>query len=526
MIYTAVMILTYVVVLTIVLTVLIKSLRIEAKLSKLEVGIKLLSRFSRFLAIVKVIKVTLMRPAVIIAIASLIIFTLISAQAVTAIPEVHNIGVCSANSPTLMIELSKEVNRVFIDDCLRKVFGVSSDCVSYYYIYRKLLNEPVDLGNLGRYYVVIVLPKKLLKKLVNIHCYVIKVCGGRTLVKNGLCCLSSEEILNLKLPTDTPLLPIQSYIGTKPVLPPPQTVIIFSNESLPKVIKELIRNSITDFVITIRCDYADSETINRIISNLLKSRLSNLIRSIWLCINGSKYVISKVYIPTLRSVTVALLTSIMASLMIIVSLTSLTPYLSKIYYRLSLVGLPTWTVPIISFILTSTMVAVVSISVIPYIVNVYGSVSVLNSLITLSTSWVTSTLYLMNRLKFKELRTDVYTPVTRRYSLLLKLPKSSVSIETIRDVIKKSIVTNEFFETEEFEAQVTDGELVIHSRVRYVECWGSGLDLNIIASIDGGKLRLHITSYVWSIEEISESVMNTMLSLAISRIIGGVKSWI
>ncbi len=538
-----IMLLTYFAVLAVSTLILAKAFHKELKAIVDRGRIRVFSRFSRFIVILKIIKITLIKPAIVVAILSLLLFTLISAQAVSTKFEEVKVCKCNSNVQAVFIELNNEINNKELSDYIKSVISymkrnnLQLNCLRYYPILRKIFDEPIKVDDLGEYYVMIVITKELLSELMRseVNCNILMSCEklkeiqesiGSNAVQRNVCCIPNKEMLHMKLPTGNPLLPVQSYLGTKPILPPPYATIILTREVDLAVLSNVTRNLITDILILNKCLGKEQQFIDVIIKATLNSRFSRYVKSIWYCINGEVYVMSNVTVPTLRSVITALIAAITSSILTAISLTSVLPYLKKVYSRLSLVGLPTWTIPIISFSITTIMVSVVSIPTLFYVLNEYGGTATLNALITICITWISSTIFLIKKLEFKELRTDVYTPVTKRYSMIMRLPKVDGVIMRLKEAIRRSILTNEFFEVEEMEDKVFNNELVMHARIRYVECWGSGLDLNIISHIEKDEVKLHITSYVWSIEEISESILNTMLSLAISRIVGGVKAWV
>lgn len=540
---TLIMLLTYFTVLISSAFILARAFRKELKFAMERRRIKVFSRFSRFIVILKIIKITLIKPAIVVAILSLLLFTLISAQAVSTKLEEVRVGKCNSNTQVAFIELSSEISNKELSDYVRLVVNymrrnnLQISCLRYYSILRKIFNEPIKVDDLGKYYVIIVTTKELLSKLMHTeaNCGILISCEKlgevresiwSNTVQRKICCISNKEMLHMKLPTGNPLLPVQSYLGTKPILPPPYATIILTRDVSPIILGNVTRNLVTDILILNKCLSKSRQFIDAITKATLNSKFSKYVKSIWYCVNGEVYVMSNVTVPTLRSVITALIAATTSSILTAISLTSVLPYLKKAYGRLSLVGLPTWTIPIISFSITTIMVSVASIPTLFYVLKEYGGTATLNALITTCITWISSTVFLIKKLEFKELRTDVYTPVTKRYSMIMRLPKVDGIIMKLREAIRRSILTNEFFEVEEIEDRVFNNELVMHARIRYVECWGSGLDLNIISHIEKDEVKLHITSYVWSIEEVSESILNTMLSLAISRIVGGVKAWV
>jgi len=61
--------------------------------------------------------------------------------------------------------------------------------------------------------------------------------------------------------------------------------------------------------------------------------------------------------------------------------------------------------------------------------------------------------------------------------------------------------------------------------MNYVDSWGSGIDLTIFVSVNGEKSYVNISSVVFGVEEISESMSKSINALAISKIVGGVIAW-
>ena len=486
-------------------------------------------RASRILFMLKVLRTILLKPIVLLPIIALIIFMLISARA--AIPAYSwykvsgepfnetvvtisfinpiSIGEGTDFAETLIEEITKSINVQ-----VRTVMPIA----------RLSLAKPIILNNINRsIYVIVALPDNYIAKLkesleLGMHVPYILSCD-KTLRSN---CIPPHKLLNLVVIDDVYLLPVQGYIGLKPIFPPPGNVMITSLNYLPKVLGEDLGDEvITDLVIVY------DEVIVTDLSKLMKlllvilSKYGNINKAELVCPLG-KFLYSRVAIPTSKSLIVATTTSIISIIVLLAVLHSMTPEIKSLYGKLLLVGMPQWSMTIISSLYVSILILLVGVPTLIYIYLRYGGLPTFNSFLTLSITWLSSLTYMNSSLKPKSLtKSDVYIPITRRYDLMLS---NGIDLSRLENVIKDSLKTNEFFTIEELESQRYPNEVVIHARLMYNEVWGSGLDLNIVLSRDEESVKVHISSYVWGIEEISESIMNTMLGLAISRIVGAIRS--
>jgi len=486
-------------------------------------------RASRILFMLKVLRTILLKPIALLPIIALILFMLISAKAATPAYTWYRVSDESFNETAITISFS---NPVSIDESIDFVKVLMSEITksinirvrTILPIARLSLTKPIILNSINRsIYVIVALPDSYIAKLkesLGLGPYIPHILScDKTLRSN---CIPPHKLLNLVVIDDVYLLPVQGYIGLRPVFPPPGNVMITSLSYLPKVLREDLRDEvITDLIIVYgKVDISDLDNLMKLLLVVL-GRYGNIDKAEFTCALG-KFMYSRVAIPTPKSVLVATTTSIVSIVVILAVLHSMTPEIRSLYGKLLLVGMPQWSMTIISSLYVSTLIALTGVPTLIYIYLRYGGLPTFNSFLTLSITWLSSLIYMNTSLKPKSLtKSDVYTPVIRRYDLMLS---DGMDLSKLEDVIKDSIKTNEFFAIEELESQRYPNEVIIHARLMYNEVWGSGLDLNIVLSRDEESVKVHISSYVWGIEEISESIMNTMLSLAISRIVGAIRS--
>ncbi len=310
-----------------------------------------------------------------------------------------------------------------------------------------------------------------------------------------------------------PLLPVQSYIGTKPVTPPPKYVLVGDIDAVNPLIN-VSRDTITDVLIVSGARSFGLHTLTQL------ARSADISR-VWF-LNGRKlYVISTVQIPTTKSMVVALLSSATATVLCLAVASALLPSLKNLYLRLSIQGMPPWGASIINTAYTMLVALVPGIIVVLYSYHYLGGVSAFNSLISAVITWALMFTYLSLKSKPPKLRTDVYSPPSQRYVIFL----GRKEITEVVQEISKSLQGNEFFELLEFESRAQGNEAVIHARLAYIESWGVGADMSILVTNTDEGTYVNISCIIWSIEEVSEAIMNNVLALLLSRVVGRLKSW-
>ncbi|MEM1664425.1 MAG: hypothetical protein QXN90_00730 [Zestosphaera sp.] len=312
----------------------------------------------------------------------------------------------------------------------------------------------------------------------------------------------------------TPLVPIQGYVGTEPITVPLQHVLISTYDNLMELVgsEELMA---TDIVIN---NLSESPNLMKVFE-FLEARYPVTEAAV----AGGGYVtyVSETRIPTPDSLISAILSSITASIIIISIFSSTTPYLRELRSKISFMGFQPWAMTIIIVSYTFTSIMFPGLLTLTYVFVSMGSASTLNSVVTLIISWIASTTYIILRVKPEKLVTEAYMPPTPRYVLM----SSITDINKLVEFVIKLIKTNEFFTVEDVEWRIEGDEAFIHAKMNYVDSWGSGIDLTIFINVTSERSYTNISSVVFGVEEVSESMSRSINALAISRIVGGVKAW-
>ncbi len=399
---------------------------------------------------------------------------------------------------------------------------------------RYVLDSPIKLRCGGSTYVIYVLlglSTDELKRLLNIsiqrNAYellyagisptnevnaTVIAAGGKTFnvtVKG----IPSSALARAEIIPGVPLLPVQSYIGTKPVTPPPKYVLVGDIDTVNSLINAP-GDTVTDVLVVSGIGSFSLHMFTQLVENADVSR-------VWFLDGRKLYVISAVQIPTTGSMVVALLSSATATVLCLAVASALLPSLKNLYLRLSIQGMPPWGASIINAVYTMLVALVPGIAVVLYSYHYLGGVSAFNSLISTVITWALMFTYLSLKSKPPKLRTDVYSPPSQRYVIFLRRREIAEVIQEI----SRSLQGNEFFELLEFESRIQGNEAVIHARLAYIESWGVGADMSILATNADEGTYVNISCMIWGIEEVSEAIMNNVLALLLSRVVGRLKSW-
>jgi len=514
-------VIVYVAIVLIALLGVIKYTSIEAGHTRKYV-LRVRTSISRFLLLTKILKLLIIKPASVLVVIALVVIMLIPASSASysytwVMGQVRN----PVDSYVVHVEFSKVVRYdKVIDIFMKQIGGFIRSCSG---CLRAVLEEPLNMSTAqDLIYVVVGVDEEFLKKLVEradvSGCIVCRQAPQGTVVEEDevkLVCVNPSKLANAILIDDEPLLPVQAYIGMKSVLPPPRNVVVLKRNEALRLLN-ITYDSVSDVIIVLD-NYVPPSTLGGIINNLKD------IKSLrYYLVNGSVLTYSIIPLPTEKSILVALIASLLASIIIVSIFTSLLPEIKTLYDRLAIQGMPPWGITLMIAILTSTTILGVGIVETAVIYGIYGGVSAFTSLITSVIVWMVTFSYLSKKSKPKSLLTDVYTPVAKRYDLAIK--KAKIRIDELVSIICEIIRSNEFFIVDEISARRHGSVAYIHARLHYTETWGSGLDLNATISVNS-EVLVSVSVTPWGIEEVSEAVVQNMVALAISRVIGGVRTW-
>ncbi|MEO3993384.1 MAG: hypothetical protein QN229_03625 [Desulfurococcaceae archaeon TW002] len=429
-------------------------------------------------------------------------------------------------SYTMLARFSVSVN---IEDCstLLRDLGLEGSCT---YFYRAVLDQPYQLEkNKKLIYVMIGVENTILKDLgiskelpefsfiyseVPEESMIDYILINNDRIKTTLIHVNSSLLRSYTIFYKTPLIPIQGYVGTEPIIVPLQHVLISTHENVMKVLN-YEEPLVTDIVITNLSKLPDPTRV----FELLETQYP--VTEVAVAGNGQVTYISETRIPTPDSLISAILSSVTASIIIISVFSSTMPYLTELRSKISFMGFQPWAITIIIIGYTLTSIMFPGLITLVYVFVSMGGASTLNSMVTLIISWFASTTYIILRIKPEKLVTEAYMPPTPRYVLMTPV----TDLKKLVELIIKLIKTNEFFTTEEVEWKIEENEALIHAKMNYVDSWGSGIDLTIFINITSGGTYVNISSMIFGVEEVSETMSRSINALAISRIVGGVKAW-
>lgn len=426
----------------------------------------------------------------------------------------------------LMIRFKDPVS---VDACVLvlRYVNTSRHCVKYY---RTVLDPPYTLeGGRELIYVLIGVEDPVLRSLgfreglPDLTFIYSEVAGGfaadyiktdKGVVEIRLLHVGSDLLKNYDMFYSTPLVPVQGYMGTEPIIIPLQHVLI---SSLTNVLKLRGESSalVTDVVVMEVNRYVNPPEIYDLVNQHYP------VAEVVVAGNGSITYLSEVRVPTKDSIISALISSVTASVVIISIFSSTTPYLRELRNRILFMGFPPWAITVIIVGYTLMSILIPGLAALTFVFMFMGGVAMLNSVVTLILAWVVSTTYISLRVRPEKLITEAYVPPTPRYVLMTSLR----DVRGLAEVIVNLIKTNEFFQTEDVELRVEGDEAFIYARMDYVDSWGSGVDITVFITLTEGGAHANISSMVFGVEEVSEAMSRSINALAISRIIGGVRTW-
>ena len=326
--------------------------------------------------------------------------------------------------------------------------------------------------------------------------------------------VNDSSLRNYVIFYKTPLIPTQGYVGTEPITIPLQHVLISSYDNVMKLIG--INESLaTDVIITNLSEFPDPVKIFEFLETQYP------VTEVAVVSDGYVTYISEIRIPTPDSLISAILSSMTASIIIISIFSSTMPYLVELKNKISFMGFQPWAISIILTGYTLSSIMLPGLITVGCVFILMGGASTLNSIVTLITSWLASTTYVVLKIKPEKLVTETYVPPTTKYVLI----SSITDIKRLVELIVEMIKTNEFFTIEEVEWKIDGNEAFIHAKMNYVDSWGSGTDLTIFINVNSERSYINISSVVFGVEEVSESMNRSINALAMSKIVGGVKAW-
>lgn len=313
-----------------------------------------------------------------------------------------------------------------------------------------------------------------------------------------------------------PLLPVEAYLGVKPVTVPPDKALI---TTIPTACK--LTNSselfVTDLIINL--NKADLEVVNLSVLNELVSKYNGIAMVLR---NNVLEILSSYGLPTTESLISAMVSAIISSIILSVTFIALRSRVYLIYSKLSSVGLQPWNFTMILTIFTAAVISVVGILMTVVVSQVLGMYSALNSFITFVVSAIATVLFINKRVFNVSTVETVPTPISTKFNLIIKDSNVCRVLKHISELLRGE----EFFELKDLDVKCEVFEGFLHASCRFKGSWGIGVDLDIFAGRYGNEgVELSFNIFVWSIEELSERQLESILRLFESKILGGITVW-
>ena len=319
-------------------------------------------------------------------------------------------------------------------------------------------------------------------------------------------CVNEDELRRyLYVDGVLPVIPIQAFIGNRPVFPPLTSVIVASLEDASRLLgyKVPVAN-----VILVR-GYVPSSTVREL--------LGNLVTEVWAVSEKGAFVVTSESVSTLKEVLLAVFLSIAVAVVVSSAVRSMAPRVGEIANRLMISGFPSWGGAIIYYVVVM-LCSIIAIAVYSGIAIITGLSASVGHLILVG-AYVLTTL--------------VHTPRTVGFAgidrfeadyLSVRLDECNIN-ELLKDVIS-AIKRTEFFVVEELTIKRGSDKAFVRSKSIFSETWGIGVDIEVLISfVDKTSCRIEVRARDWSIEEISASLTRSVRSLALSRIRSVIELW-
>ncbi|MEM2006714.1 MAG: hypothetical protein QW154_03685 [Sulfolobales archaeon] len=465
----------------------------------------------------RVLKITLLNITTLlillcIAVSSLIAATAYSDKRTEFIQAIEE----SVQAPIALIKLSKPVSK---HDAVTSLYHVIERSESVSYLYRATLERGIFVDSLpGVKWVVIGVDGDLRSKLNISEKEILTGCQTPSEVAHyssrfKVTCIQDSTFRFKITPLET-LLPVLGYIGMEPITPSLDLVIISDVETIAEILS-LGDTLVTDVLFV-------GKDIDR---NVVESVLEVLnVDTLQYFFNTTALILGSVRVMTLEAAISTLFVVMSCAIVVAVAYRSLLPEFKTINERLHYIGLPPWGTTI-----TLLMHVAVAVSL-----GALASSTLASFLFTARQAIISTTVSLFSGLLaaltlVRELSTGTtsygaYTPTVERHEIVFPTIKIG-NLGELVNMVREAIETNEFFELEEFEYRSWEKEVVVYCRVNFKEMWGVILSgLIAVTPLDSNMVKVFLETDVSSIEEISESINNSIRALFVSKVIGKLKT--
>ncbi|MEM4621671.1 MAG: hypothetical protein QW130_03205 [Sulfolobales archaeon] len=465
----------------------------------------------------KVLKITLLNITTLLILLCIVTSSLIAATAysdkrtefIKTIEE-------SVQVPTILIKLSNPVSK---QEVTKSLYPVVEKAESVSYLYRVTLDKGISIDDLpGVKWVAIGVDGAMLSKLNISEREILTGCQAPPQASHyssrfKITCIQ-DSTHRLKITPLETLLPVLGYIGIEPITPSLDLVIVSDIETIAELLN-LKAPLVTDILLTGK--NVGRDAVEKVLEVLDVDTLQYFFNTTALIIGSARVMTLEASISTLFVV-------VSCAIVVVIAYRSLLPEFKTISERLHYIGLPPWgtTITLLMHVTVAVSLgALTSSTLASYLFTTRQAViSTTVSLI----SGLLAALTLLRELSTGTTSYGAYTPTVERHELVFPITKIGRPSDLV-SIVREAIETNEFFELEEFEYRSWEKEVVVYCRVNFKEMWGVILSgLIAITPLDSNMVKVFIETDISSIEEISESINNSIRALFVSKVIGRLKT--
>ncbi len=313
---------------------------------------------------------------------------------------------------------------------------------------------------------------------------------------------------------EIPLLPVQAYLGTKPITVPADKVLITTTSNVIKLL-HLDKYSVTDVVIGLKDGLGSYDV------EVFRGLLEGYRPTIMVLKDNILEVLSSYGLPTKESLLSSLISALISSIVLSVTFIALQPKVRSVYDRLSILGFHSWSFTTLLTMFVAVVFLVLGVIMLVIINHLLGIYSTINSAITFITSYITIIIFINKKVFNLSTTEAVSVPTSTKFNLIVRGVDVCHTLEYISNLLR----SDEFFELRDLDVKCDRGGF-LHASCRFKGVWGIGLDLDLFVTRHGGdNLELSFNISMWSIEELSEKQLESILRLLNSKLLGGIRVW-
>jgi len=470
---------------------------------------------TRFVVFGRILKITTLNFATVIVLLCFIFSAVIAAATYAErTADVEQYIGTYVDVPIAVVKLAKPYSEDLVTEILTQLMP---EGVSITLLYRSVLDEGLVVeGVPGVKWVVVGVSGNLARELNLTYGTILTGCRDAHVevwvAQLGVYVRCGDETsFRLRVAPLEPLLPVLGYLGTEPIVPSSDMVLLSDTLTIAKVLN-LGAALVTDVIVSGPVELG------------WVKRLTDLLEvdSLYYYSGNSVIVVGSAKVITAEALISTILVLLSCVVLVTVAYRSLIPEFRSIYETLLLQGLPPWgiSVAIATHVSLLTALGAVMSSMLVY--RMFTAKQALVSAVVCLLSGAISLAVVSREVGATTLSYGAYSPVVERHELVIPIT-GKVSIDSVVNLVRKSFETNEFFEVEVFEHKSWGNEVVVHCRAIYREMWGVAVSSFVGITLLENLVKVFVSVDVSSVEELSESLSNSIKALVVSKVIGSLK---